>query len=101
MNPRAVSQWKLLRKKKIAATEQTIVHWETAVQFTVQKIWMPCSMLVAKVTEYVQSLIDVLDSKDIVFSLSSNASSNFAIGHKGDYNNSNLVIFKGTELVFC
>ena len=43
----------LLRKKKIAATEQTIFHWETAVQFTVQKIGMPCSMSVAKVTEYV------------------------------------------------
>ena len=29
---------KLLRKKKIAATEQTIFHWEKAVPFTVQKI---------------------------------------------------------------
>ena len=28
----------LLRKKKIAATERTILHWETAVRFTVQKI---------------------------------------------------------------
>ena len=28
----------LLRKKKIAATQGTIFHWETAVQFTVQKI---------------------------------------------------------------
>ena len=27
-----------LRKKKIAATKQTIIHWETDVQFTVQKI---------------------------------------------------------------
>ena len=43
----------LLRKKKIAATEQTIFHWETAVRFTLQKIWMPHSMSVAKVTEYV------------------------------------------------
>ena len=29
---------KLLGKKKIAATEQTIFHWEIALQFTVQKI---------------------------------------------------------------
>ena len=29
---------KLLRKKKIVATEQTIFHWETALGFTVQKI---------------------------------------------------------------
>ena len=29
---------KLLRKKKIAATEQTIFDWETAVGFKVQKI---------------------------------------------------------------
>ena len=28
----------LLRKKKIAATEQTIFLWETAVRFTIQKI---------------------------------------------------------------
>ena len=28
----------LLRKKNIMDTEQTIFHWETAVQFTVQKI---------------------------------------------------------------
>ena len=28
----------LLRKKKIAATERTIFHWETAVGFTVQNI---------------------------------------------------------------
>ena len=37
---------KLLRKKKIAATERTIFHWETALRFTVQKIWMPCSISV-------------------------------------------------------
>ena len=43
----------LLKKKKIAATEQTIFHQETAVQFTVQKIWMPRSMSGTKVTEYV------------------------------------------------
>ena len=45
---------KMLRKKKIAATKWTIFHWETALWFTVQKIWMPRSMSVAKVTEYVQ-----------------------------------------------
>ena len=44
----------LLRKEKIAATEGTIFHWEMAVQFIVQKIFMPRSMLGAKVTEYVQ-----------------------------------------------
>ena len=43
----------LLKKKKIAATKWTIFHWETAVRFTVQKIWMPGSMSGAKVTEYV------------------------------------------------
>ena len=43
----------LLRKKKVAATEQTIFHWEMAVQFIVQKIWMPHSMSGAKVTGYV------------------------------------------------
>ena len=45
---------KLLRKKKIAATERTIFHWETAVGFTIQKVWMPRSMSGTKVTEYVQ-----------------------------------------------
>ena len=29
---------KLLRKKKIAASEQTIFHWEKALRFTIQKI---------------------------------------------------------------
>ena len=28
----------LLKKKKIAATERTIFHWEMALRFTVQKI---------------------------------------------------------------
>ena len=47
------SNEQLLRKKKIVATERTIFHWEMALQFTVQRIWMPRSMSVAKVTEYV------------------------------------------------
>ena len=41
------------KQKNIAATGRTIFHWEMGLQFAVQKIWMPRSMPVAKVTEYV------------------------------------------------
>ena len=50
---------KLLRKKKIVATKQTIFNWEMALRFTVQIIWMPRSMSVAKVTEYVHWVFGV------------------------------------------
>ena len=45
------------KKKKIAATEGTIFHWETAPRFTVQKIQMPHSMSGAKVTEYLYCVL--------------------------------------------